>query len=103
MNKELKKIVNNHLDNIPKHLKKLAKAYKVDRLPMKLVYMVIDEAKVKHTSDKTVNDFITKYNDMLKSVKSILKKVSDKIGDDKISLLEVKVIIKHVKLSFNAV
>ncbi len=102
MDSTVRRIVNKGLSDITKNVKKLSKAYKVDRVPMKLVYMVIDEAKVNHTTERKANEFITKYNDTLKSIKSILKSCSDNIGDEKITVKEVSLVIDHVKKSFNA-
>ena len=93
-------MVTKHLDQIVVSVNDNAKAYSVKRVPLTLVYRIFDQGKVKHTSDQNTNEFITKFNDLLTTLKSLCKQTSDKIGDAAISPKEVQLLINAAKGAF---
>ena len=95
--KRVKKIVFPHLDTIVRLVKETAKAYEVKRVPMTLVYGIIDRGKLKNMDMPDLQPFFTQFNKTLDDIKSICKEESDIIGDECIAPGQIETMIEQVK------
>ena len=99
--RKVRKMVINNYANILKNGRKIASAYAVERVPIKLLFQVINEAKLKNKFEVPQMElFRVKFNASLEQLKDTCKASSEVIGDDKVSIGELKTYIEVLRAGF---
>lgn len=103
-NQELRvrKLVFNSLNKIYKVSKSVANHWALNIVPFFVFKEIIEKAKLNTNTDiKDIKDFDKKYNDVLDCLFDSLKKISDMLGINGISLIELEKAIDVVKCNFD--
>lgn len=94
---QLKQMAINGLNDIVKNVRKASRKYKETRIPLDLVNRIIDKGNITKKSDNSaMEEWRKSYNKTLAQIKIIIRKSSDNIGDDKTTLIDVRLIVRHV-------
>lgn len=99
--KKIKKLVFGHYDMIYKNIQELAKRYAVKRLPLNLVDEILKRAILEPTPEnQAVDTFIERANLVTNTLKTLIHEQSAVIGDNKVSIYEIKEMIQAIKEAF---
>lgn len=101
-NRKVKKMVLSHYDTVYMSIKHIAKSFSVERVPLNMVDEVLDKAifKKEQLTESKVSSILSQVNDTIITLREVIKKQSKIIGDDKISLRELKQMTDALKQGF---
>jgi len=100
-NDPVRKMVLSHYEKIYTSIKHVAKEFSVKRVPLNFVDTIIAKAKTKTESkDKDIIAYFKQINKTLDTLKDLCKKQSKIIGDDCVSLNEIRKMITALKDGF---
>lgn len=101
MSEQIKNMTLDHYEKIAISCSDIAKQFAVERIPVRLVDEVLVRAKVRPTSkDKTVITYLNRFNKTIDTFKEVVHKQSEVIGDEKISIHEIRQMVDALKESF---
>lgn len=90
-----------HYDKIVSSAETISKSWEIKRIPLKILNELINKAKLPLTSDdKFVLKYQTKHNETLDLLKTVCKTESKRVGDNKLSIDQLKIMIGALKEGF---
>ena len=102
MRRETRKLVINQFKYILRLSRQLASDYSTERIPLKLLDKIINEARLKSPfeDDHKLETFRVSFNNLLEAMKRECKMRSAIIGDNRVSINEIKAVTKLIRTNF---
>lgn len=100
--KKTRKMVNDHYDHMIKLIKKTAKEYSVERVPLVFVNQIIDKAKLKEKFDIVeLEAFRLKFNELNDLLKKECKKLGKTTNDNCITVFHFANYVNILREAFD--